>query len=81
MQKTMNIIFKVFAIIVHIFQSLVSGAANLNFSLVIAATLIGMYVFDLKTFKKLFLVPRWVASCVGNVVWLILAVIEIPIEQ
>jgi len=81
MQKTMNMIFKIFAIIVHIFQSLVSGTANLNFSLIVAATLIGIYVFDFKTFKKLFLVPQWAVSCVGSVVWLVVAVIEIPIER
>ncbi len=77
----MNIIFKVSAIIVHLFQSVVSGTANLNFSLIIAATLIGIYVFDLKTFKKLFFVPQWAVSCVGSVVWLVVAVIEMPIDQ
>lgn len=81
MQKTMNMVFKVFAIIVHIFQGVVSSTADLYFSLIIAATLIGMYMFDSKTFKGLFLVPQWVVSCVGSIVWLVLAAIEIPIEQ
>lgn len=81
MKQTMHIFFKVFAIIFHLVQALISDSAELYFSFTVAVILVGIYVFDIRTFKKLFLVPQWAVSCVGSVVWLVVAVIEIPIDQ
>ncbi len=80
MQKIINLIFKVFAIIVHIIQAFVSDSAELYFSFTIAIILLGSYMFDIRTFKKLFLVPQWGASFFGSIVWLIVAIIEMPID-
>ena len=77
----MTMIFKLFAILVHMFQGSVSYSADLYFSSIIAALLVGIYVIDLRTFKKAFLLPQWAISCVGSIVWLVVAMIEVPIDQ
>lgn len=77
----MNILFKVFAIIMHMIQAFISDNLELYFSFAIAVISLGAYVFDTKSFKRLFLVPQWGVSLVASIVWLIIAVIETPINQ
>jgi len=73
MQK---IVFRVVMIIFHLFQAVISITANAYISAVIGAFLLGAYLNDHETIKRLFYAKPIVISIVGSIVWFLIVVVE-----
>jgi len=74
--RSIEIVLKVFFIVLHLFQTAVSSSGGWPISGFIAMMLIGVHVFMARTFKENFHVSPWTVSIVGSVLWFIVAIAE-----
>jgi len=72
---------RVFLIIFHAFQFIVSISGALYFSLVVAISLIGVQVYPPEGFLKTFRIGPKKVAFIGTIIWLVIAIAEFPLES
>jgi len=76
----MSFLGRVFLIIFHAFQFIISISGALYFSLVVAILLIGVQIYQPEEFLKTFKVGPKKVALIGTIIWLVIAVAEFPLD-
>ena len=76
----MSSLGRIFLIIFHSFQFIVSISGALHFSLVVAIALIGVQIYPPKDFFKTFKIRPKKVAFIGTIIWLVIAISEFPLE-
>jgi len=76
MQVVVKGILRATALILHLFQTVISISGEIYISAIIGAMLFGVFIYDFQTIKRLFYMKPLVISLAGSFIWFIVAVIE-----
>lgn len=81
MQVVIKTLLRIFALLFHLFQAVISLTAGLYVSAVIGALLFGVYIYDLQTIRRIFHTNPFIISSIGSIAWICVAIVELSLKK